>query len=164
MFMLGGFNPYTKEFMNEAYVLDEYRSLLKPLDAMFYPRANHVVHLFKDNIYVFGGMSYREEKKGGKPFVESLNTCEFFSINAKKWIMLPNFKKARQDFSVCHFNEKYIFIIGGKCLKPEARVGDKIKFDYVQEVEAFDIEKNVWKTINYITEPLKLKIIHAGAV
>tara|TARA_B110000285_G_scaffold192429_1_gene220818 strand:+ start:2066 stop:2314 length:249 start_codon:yes stop_codon:yes gene_type:complete len=77
--------------------------------------------------------------------------------------MLPNFEKPRQAFSVCQFNEKFIFIIGGKCLKPEARVGDKYQFDYVQEVEAFDIEKNLWKTINFITDNVKLRIIHGGA-
>ena len=77
--------------------------------------------------------------------------------------MLPNFEKPRQGFSVCQFNEKYIFIIGGKCLKPEARVGGKFPFEYVQEVEAFDIERNMWKTINYITDNSKLRIIHAGA-
>lgn len=163
LFMIGGFNQHTKEFLNEAYVLDEYRSQLKPLPDMFYPRADHVVHKFKDNIYAFGGMSYRDEKFGGKPFVESLNTCEFFSISAKKWIMLPNFEKPRQAFSVCQFNEKYIFIIGGKCLKPEARVGEKMPFSFVQDVEAFDIERNMWKTINYITDNQKLMIIHAGA-
>lgn len=65
---------------------------------------------------------------------------------------------------MCQFNEKYIFIIGGKCLKPEARIGDKHKFDFVEEVEAFDIEKNIWKTINYITDNQKLRIIHAGAI
>lgn len=78
--------------------------------------------------------------------------------------MLPNFEKARQSFSVCQFNEKYIFIIGGKCLKPNARVGDKYPFSFVQEVEAFDIEKNIWKTINYITDNEKLRIIHPGAI
>lgn len=98
---------------------------------MFYPRAEHVVHKFKDNIYVLGGMAYREDKFGGRPFIQSLNTCEFFSISSKKWIMLPNFEKPRQAFSVCQFNEKYIFIIGGKTLKPEARVGDKYAFEYV---------------------------------
>ena len=36
---------------------------------MFYPRAEHVVHKFKDNIYVLGGMSYREDKFGGRPFI-----------------------------------------------------------------------------------------------
>ena len=162
--MIGGFNPLSKEFLSEAYVLDEYRSLLKPLNDMFYPRADHVVHKFKDNIYVLGGMAYRDEKNGGKPFVQSLNSCEVFSISSKKWFLLPPFEKARQSFSVCQFNEKYIFIIGGKCLKPEARVGDKMPFTYVEEVEAFDIERNIWKTINYITDSLKLKIIHAGAI
>jgi hypothetical protein len=46
---------------------------------MFYPRADHVVHLYKDNIYVLGGMSYRDDANGGKPFVQSLNTCEYYS-------------------------------------------------------------------------------------
>lgn len=101
LFMIGGFNSHTREFLNEAYVLDEYRSLMKPLADMFYPRADHVVHKFKDNIYVLGGMSYRDESMGGKPFIQSLNTCEFFSLNSKKWIMLPNFEKPRQAFSVC---------------------------------------------------------------
>lgn len=162
--MIGGFNPVTKEFLNESYVLDEYRQQLKPLNDMFYPRAEHVVHKFKGNIYVLGGMSYREDKNGGRPFVHSLNTCEFFNINTKKWILLPNFENARQAFSVCQFNEKYIFIFGGKCLKPEARIGDKQPFNFVEEVEAFDIEKNIWKTINYITDNCKLRMIHSGAI
>ena len=95
IYVIGGFNPQTKEFLNDAYELDEYRSFLKPLNNMFYPRADHVVHKFKDNIYVLGGMAYREDKVGGRPFVQSLNTCEFFSISSKKWIMLPNFEKPR---------------------------------------------------------------------
>ena len=48
-------------------------------------------------------------------------------------------------------------------MRPDARIGHKLTFDYVQEVEAFDIEKNIWKTVNYITDNLKLRIIHAGA-
>lgn len=48
-------------------------------------------------------------------------------------------------------------------MKPEARIGDKLSFDFVQEVEAFDIERNMWKTINYITDNNKLRIMHAGA-
>jgi len=37
-------------------------------------------------------------------------------------------------------------------------------FSYVDTVEAFDIERNIWKTINYITDSSKLRIIHAGAI
>jgi hypothetical protein len=82
LFVIGGFNPQTNEFLTETYFLDEYRSLLKPLNGMFYPRADHVVHQFKDSIYVLGGMSYRDDKNGGRPFVQSLNTCEFYSISS----------------------------------------------------------------------------------
>ena len=95
LFVIGGFNPVTREFLQESYFLDEYRSLLKPLNDMFYQRADHVVHQYKDNLYVLGGMAYREEKNGGKPYVQSLKTCEFFSISSKKWIMLPSFEKPR---------------------------------------------------------------------
>ena len=35
-------------------------------------------------------------------------------------------------------------------------------FDFVEEIEAFDIERNIWKTINYITDNKKLAIVHAG--
>ena len=44
LFMIGGYNPQTKEFLSDTYVLDEYRSLFKNLNGMFYPRADHVVH------------------------------------------------------------------------------------------------------------------------
>ena len=53
-------------------MLDEYRSLLKPLASMFSARADHAVHFFKDNIYVFGGMSYRDDAEGGQPYIKSL--------------------------------------------------------------------------------------------
>ena len=129
--MMGGYNPTNETFLKETWILDEDRSIFKPLNDMFNARADHAVHLFRDNLYVFGGMSYREDGKGGRPFVESLNTCEFYSIQSKKWIMLPNFEKPRQAFSVCHFNNKYIFIIGGKCLKQEARIGGSLSFDFV---------------------------------
>lgn len=95
LFVMGGFNPFTQTFLSETYLLDEYQEMLKPLGDMFQARADHVVHYHKDNIYVFGGMSYREEAAGGKPYVQSLNTAEFFSISSKKWIAMPNFEFAR---------------------------------------------------------------------
>lgn len=162
-FMLGGYNSATREFMNDAFELDEYRSIFKPLNPMTVSRADHAVHYFKDNLFVFGGMSYREDAAGGKPFVESLKSCEFFSIDSQKWVTLPEFEKPRQGFSVCQFNNKYFFIIGGKCLRPEARIGGPMHFDFVQEIEAFDIEYNQWKTINYISDNQKLRIINPGA-
>lgn len=69
LYVTGGFDPISQEFLSSSYVLDEYRSLLKPINEMFYQRAEHVVHQFKDNIYVLGGMAYRDDPQGGRPFV-----------------------------------------------------------------------------------------------
>ena len=81
--------------------------------------------------------------------------------------MLENFSKPRQAFSVCQFNDKFIFLICGKRLLAEAKVGEPDQasnttaspyvtshcpFEFVQEVEAYDIEKGLWKTINYIAD------------
>jgi N-acetylneuraminic acid mutarotase len=162
VYMTGGYHLFTKTFSNEAYILDEYRSDFKSVGNMYYRRADHAVHFFKDNIFVFGGMAYREDRNGGKPFVETIDSCEFLSLQTNKWVMMPNFSKARQSFSVCQFNNNYIFIIGGKCLRPEARIGGPMEFDFVQEVEAFDIEYNQWKTINYISNNERLRIINPG--
>lgn len=35
-------------------------------------------------------------------------------------------------------------------------------FDFVSQVEVFEIEKNAWKVINYISENNKLKVLHPG--
>jgi len=36
-------------------------------------------------------------------------------------------------------------------------------FDYVPEVEVYDIEKNLWKVLNYISDTSKLTILYPGA-
>ena len=84
-------------------------------------RADHAVHYFKDNIYVFGGMSGRSEQDGGYPFVKSLNSAEVYNIKSGQWSTLESFNQARQALSVCQFNDKFIFILGGKRMKPEAK-------------------------------------------
>ena len=37
-------------------------------------------------------------------------------------------------------------------------------FEFVKEVEVFEIQKGTWKTINYISEPEKLAIISPGSM
>ncbi len=72
---------------------------------------------------------------------------------------------ARQSFSACLFNEKYIFVFGGKVLGDGAtlrNMNDSQPFDFVSQVEVFEIEKNAWKVINYISENNKLKVLHPG--
>lgn len=80
-----------------------------------------------------------------------------------KWTTLEPFGFRRQQCSVCHFNERYIFMFGGKCLKPGTRIGGPEPFDFVEQVEVYEIDKKAWKTINYISEPKRLQVLLAGA-
>jgi hypothetical protein len=163
VYLVGGYDSQLNTFSKDFYVLDEYRQDLNPLGKLFKERAEHACHFFKGNLFVFGGMAFREEDKGGKPFLESLNSCEFYSFQRNMWVMLPSFSKPRQNFSVCQFNNKYIFIIGGKNLLPEATIQTK-PFEFVEEVEAFDIELNSWRTVNYIKDNHLLRIINPCAM
>lgn len=100
LFVTGGYDHHEEQFLKESYVLDEYRSFFKPLENMNDQRADHSVLWFKNKVFVFGGMGYRDESSGGKPFVKSLTSSEFFCPINQKWTLLPNFSKARQAFSV----------------------------------------------------------------
>jgi N-acetylneuraminic acid mutarotase len=79
-------------------------------------RADHAVIFFKGQIYVFGGMSHSKTRK--EPFIESKNSVEVYNIEKDSWTELKSFSKARQEFTVTHFNDRYMFIFGGKVLKP----------------------------------------------
>ena len=64
-----------------------------------------------------------------------------------------------------------MFIFGGKKIRPGSQIaienGKQFfvePFDFVCEVEALEIAKGVWKTINYISEPERLKIITPGSM
>jgi N-acetylneuraminic acid mutarotase len=76
-------------------------------------RADHAVLYYKDQMFVFGGMSL---KQGSSTAVESLTSCEVYSIKDDQWQEIPPMANARQSFSACLFNEKYIFVFGGKVL------------------------------------------------
>lgn len=73
-------------------------------------RADHAILYIKGQIYVFGGMT------GNDSHIKTLNTCEVYTIKDDTWQDVPALSHARQSFSVCQFNEKYIFAFGGKVL------------------------------------------------
>lgn len=70
-----------------------------------------------------------------------------------------NFPK--QSFSVCLFNEKYIFAFGGKVLTENATITNQA-FEFAKGVEVFDTERGIWKSINYIQESQKLMLVNPG--
>jgi len=48
-------------------------------------RADFAVHLHNGQIFVFGGMAFKPDEKKKSKLVESLNTCEVYSIADDKW-------------------------------------------------------------------------------
>lgn len=161
-YQIGGYLPAINLFTRNTFVLDEHRSQYVALQNMEIGRADHTLLMVNANeIYVFGGMAHC--KAAGEKGVESLNSCEVYSISEDKWKTLESFSHRRQQCSVCHFNEHYIFMFGGKCLKPRAMIGGKEPYDFVDIVEVYEIDKKTWKTINYISDPSRLQVVLAGS-
>jgi len=73
------------------------------------------------------------------------------------------FEHARQQFSVCSFNEKLLFVFGGKRLRDDkAFIDGQMPYQFVKEVEVYEIEKKSWKTLTYISDPQRLAVIAPG--
>ena len=60
------------------------------------------------------------------------------------------------------FNDKYIFIFGGRKLHSNAKDIYDPHFDLSTTVEVLDIEKNMWSSINYISDNDLLKVVVPG--
>ena len=151
-----------RSFVKNLFILDEHRSQLIPLQLMKEGRADHTLLFFKNCIYAIGGMNYAPQSFQGN--LCTLNSIERYSIENDEWILLPNHPNSRYAFSACTFNDKQLFLFGGKRLKAAALDDGPKPFDFVKDVDVFDIEKNQWKTINFVTEKEKLKIINPGSL
>ena len=77
---------------------------------------------------------------------------------------------ARSHHSVCTFNDKFIFVFGGRTMKNGKIIKSQTKTQFIEpyilvkEVEVFEFAKNTWKTINYISEPERLMVLLAGCM
>lgn len=80
-------------------------------------RSDFATLYLKGNIFVFGGQSFSTSPNKPQQSLESLNSAEVYSIQKDQWTEMPNFSTARQGHSACIFNDKFIFIFGGKSLQ-----------------------------------------------
>ena len=129
-------------YSDNTFILDEHRSTMVALSKMTVNRADHALLYFKNHIYAFGGVNQ----------TGALRKCEQYSIQEDKWVELPEFSNARQSLSVCAFNDKHFFLFGGKTQSNE----------FVSDVEVFDIDRNLWRTLNYISDKGKLRLVYPG--
>ena len=88
--------PQLRSFLNNTFILDEHRSNLVGLQPMKTSRADHALLQEGDQIYVLGGMRFRNKEEGGSPGqVMSLNSCEIYSISKDQWEPMESFEHAR---------------------------------------------------------------------
>lgn len=69
---------------------------------------------------MFGGMGFKQDSN---KIVQSLTSSEVYNIKEDKWTQIQPFENARQASSACVFNEKYIFLFGGKQLAKDSVIG-----------------------------------------
>ena len=104
-------------------------------------------------------------KDGSSTKIQSLNSCEVYNVKEDTWTEIPPMNHAKQSFGVCSFNDKYIFAFGGKQLQDSAtihNISQNQPFEFVNQVEVYEIEKNQWKAINYISENNRIKLLNPG--
>jgi hypothetical protein len=112
LYLTGGYQTLLKTFLDNTFILDDHRSNVVPLSRMKQPRADHaIIYQKSGHIFVFGGMALKE---GSSSKVCSLGASEMYSVKEDSWVELPPMNQPRQSCSVCSFNDKYVFVFGGK--------------------------------------------------
>ncbi len=150
-FVTGGFMTLLRSFINNAMAFDENHQMFVGKSPMHQARGEHAILLIDKSLYVFGGIT---QQKGGKHV--ALNSAEMYSMITDQWIKIPPFKHARHAHSCCSFNDKWIFLFGGKRTTKDS-------WQFVQEIEVFEVEKGVWSEINYIDKS-KFNLLNPGCL
>ena len=164
LYLTGGYQTLLKFFLDNTFILDDHRSTLVPLQRMKQARADHAILYYRNSaqIFVFGGMAFKD---GSSTKIQSLNYCEVYNVKEDTWTEIPPMNHAKQSFGVCSFNDKYIFAFGGKQLQDSAtihNISQSQPFEFVNQVEVYEIEKNQWKAINYISENNRIRLLNPG--
>ena len=149
IFIMGG--HFFKKASNKVFELDTQTSEFKEHDPMIQGRWLHRVVAYKNLIFVSGGVDNDKELP--------ITSFEIFDVNRNEWRKGAEMLTARHSHSMILFETStshlktakklsFLFLIGG--------IGSNL--EYNNQVERFDIEKNVW-TIFHIRNPIQLNIV-----
>lgn len=72
-------------------------------------RGDHGLHYHQGKIYAIGGITSSSD--GG---LSSLTACEVYNVEDDSWSEIPPLSVGRSHHSVCTFNDKFIFVFGGR--------------------------------------------------
>eukprot|EP00826_Nyctotherus_ovalis_P059897 TRINITY_DN8371_c0_g1_i10.p1 TRINITY_DN8371_c0_g1~~TRINITY_DN8371_c0_g1_i10.p1 ORF type:complete len:594 (-),score=162.21 TRINITY_DN8371_c0_g1_i10:75-1856(-) len=129
IYIIGGENDSKTTIAIE--ILNYKRNVLMKADLNI-GRYNHAVEGFTFGwIYCCGGCAGRE----------MLNSCEKYSIAKDKWMVIPNLQEAKQNISLCGFNQRALYCIGG------GFIGHELLFSTIETLDILD-EDSGWQILN----------------
>jgi hypothetical protein len=99
-------------------------------------RWDHAICVSKGFIYALGGADREENYRLNKK-------CERYDISLDSWMEIASFTTEASDFSVCNFNDKYLYKFGGWN-----------SVSYINIIERYDIEFDQWTIINPPLKPM----------
>jgi hypothetical protein len=131
LFLNGG-----KGSLDKLYEMNFEERKLVPKRSMKQKRWDHAICYSKGFIFVFGGADRDENYKLTKK-------CDKYDIVLDNWTEIASFSSEASDFSVCSFNDKYIYKFGGWN-----------SISYINVIERYDIEFDHWSIVNPPLKPL----------
>ncbi len=108
LLLTGGYMPVFKSYVKNTFIYDDFSQLFVPKGRMNHSRADHALVYSRNRLFVLGGIS----DPAGQP--EALNSVEVYSIPEDKWVVEAPMPTKRYAAGVCSFNDKHIFLFGGK--------------------------------------------------
>lgn len=109
LLITGGYMPLIDLFCKNTFILEEHRSMLIGRKMMITARADHGLNYHKGRIYAIGGISAREDDS-----LQSLTSCEIYNVEEDHWSEMLPLSVGRSHHSVCTFNDKFLFVFGGR--------------------------------------------------
>jgi len=125
LFLNGG-----KDKLDKMYEYNFEEKRLIPRKSMRQKRWDHAICECRGFIYVFGGADWNIDYK-------LTRRCEKYDLRLDLWTEISGFSREASDFSVCNFQDKFIYKFGGWNMA-----------NYVNVIERYDVNFDNWVIIN----------------
>jgi len=120
---------------------------------LLFPRAFFGCVFIKGKVHVLGGITDGEEL---------LKSCEVISTEDKVVAEIAPLSKAKESMAVCNYQDKWIFVFGGRYQDFKAQ--DNMMNNYSNIIEQYDINSKNWTVISLKDDSLYKGSIYSGAV
>lgn len=138
IYLTGGVNSDASVITNKVFVYNPHLNTAEQLPPFSIPRYAHQVALFKDHLYVIGGLGYDKIAEDGGEQENILNSVERYSFATKQWTTIGNLNYGR-SLALTLIYQDALYVLGGYTgLAKRAR-----------SIERFNPEANAWEIMPF---------------